>query len=404
MFLPVGRREPDQRALHLRAQVGRTRPGQVGQGDQALRARRTVGREQVHIVIFIDFSLRLPQGLVPEHALAQGPVEDIPEPAQADSPGGIGVDHIESGDGAAVAGHLSRRVQDDLVRHGHGTEGRPGHIRKISRPYIADADRPAGQVDPADADGRPRRQPEAVRRLLRDLSHDRARKRDLRQLVLPDPQEIQHLPPITSAADIKIDRRAQDRVLSRRMSGQEQGKPALQLDDPGSFPEDLRLVPPDPQELGARPDRVCPDLPGVLLDRPGPEVVRDLLRLRQGPGVTPQDGPPERIVLFIEQEHGLPLGGEADHADIGRPDPGLPDQVPDRVGKSFRIDLRGELCLPRRRCQEGVLPAEGGHRPSLPAVQRGLHSCRADIRCKNKFHMKASCHWRYSIFFVMILH
>ena len=112
MFLPVGGRNPDQRALHFRAQIRRPRSCQVGQGQQSLRSGRAFLREQVHIVVFVVSP-------VLRHSGAESVPEDVAEPAQADSAGGICMNHVKTRNRAAVTGHFSRRIQNDLVRHGH---------------------------------------------------------------------------------------------------------------------------------------------------------------------------------------------------------------------------------------------------------------------------------------------
>ena len=134
VLLRVGGGEADEHPLHVRAQVRRAGADEVGQGEEPLSPGRAVRRQKVHLVV------------------GEGPVEQVPHPPQGNPAGCVGVHHVEAGDGAAVAGHAARRVQDDVVRHGHGAEGGPRHVRKAPRAHVADAHGPAGEVDAADAE------------------------------------------------------------------------------------------------------------------------------------------------------------------------------------------------------------------------------------------------------------
>ena len=226
------------------------------------------------------------------------------------------MDHIQSRHSAAVAGHLSCRIKDNMVCHGHCAQSGARHIGKIARADISDSHGSDRQIDAADADLRPFCQAEALRPLCRDLSDDRARQKDIRELFPADSEIFQHLLPVSPRADIKIDRRSQDRILSGRPSGQKKGEPALQLDDTGCLFKHFRLMPSDPQKLCARPDRVRAHLPGVLADFFQSEMLRDLRRLFCRPGIAPEDCSAKRTILLIEKEHGLSLSRESDHPYI----------------------------------------------------------------------------------------
>ena len=119
MFLSVGGRQADQGALHFRAQVRRSRTDQMRQGYEALRARGTVRRQQVHIVVRVDARRDPRQGLPEKH---------VPEPAEADAARRIGMYHIESRHRAAVAGHLAFGIEDHVLCQGHGAQRGTCHV------------------------------------------------------------------------------------------------------------------------------------------------------------------------------------------------------------------------------------------------------------------------------------
>ena len=139
------------------------------------------------------------------------------------------------------------------------------------------------------------------------------REKDIRQLLFSDAQILQHLLPVSTFLYIKINGRSQNGILPRRTAGQQQGKPALQLYNAGGLLKDFRFIFSDPEEFCSRPDRVCANLSGAFLNHLRSEAADNFRRFFRGSGVTPQDGPAERSVIFIQQEHGLPLGGKTDH-------------------------------------------------------------------------------------------
>ena len=190
-----------------------------------------------------------------------------------------------------------KRGEDDAGRAEHHGDG-PG-------PVGADSE-PGGS-----AISRAGRDRDALRRRA---GHGR-RLEDLREPGGRDLQRVQDLAAPAAAGDVEQERPGCVRDVDRVLAGEPQPDVVLRQEDAADAGVGVRLVLPQPEELGRSESRERP-VPGQLDEPREPDPLLDLGALGSRPLVVPEDRRANHAVLFVEGDEAVHLTGQSDSRDV----------------------------------------------------------------------------------------
>ena len=256
-----------------------------------------------------------------------------------------------------------RLVRVSRERREHDA-GRPEHDRHRPGRVDPEPERRCGLVAGAGGDGNP---------LRHGLTRSRrpslvGRLEDGREPVAGKLQRVEHVVAPAASRDVEEQRPGRVGGVDRPLAGEPEPHVVLRQHDPGDPPVRVRLVAPEPEELGRREARERP-VP-CQLDEPLPaDPLLDLGAFGGRPLVVPEDRRADHAAVAVEDDEAVHLAREADArnrapgGDLREGgERGLPPVVRVLLGPA---GLRGRERVAARR--SGKHGAVGRHRDRLDA-------------------------------------